>query len=67
MSDDEGYIIVPNPNNPNVPIRAKLLTYKKTKGQDFEYNEKYSITHRWSCMGEFSFRSIVKRISNTWI
>jgi hypothetical protein len=37
MSEDEGYIVIPNPSNPNLPVRAKLLKYKKTKGEDFEY------------------------------
>jgi len=36
--------------------------------KNFEHNEKYSITDQYdagTCMEEFSFRSIVKRISST--
>ena len=36
-SDEDGYIIVPNPNNPNQPVRAKLLEFDKVSGQDYEY------------------------------
>jgi hypothetical protein len=36
-SGDDGYIMVPNPNNPNQSVRAKLLEYDKVSGQDYEY------------------------------
>jgi hypothetical protein len=36
-SDEDGYIIVPNPNNPNQNVRAKLLDFDKVSGQDYEY------------------------------
>jgi hypothetical protein len=36
-SDDEGYIVVTDPINPNHTVRAKLLKYEKVGGQDYEY------------------------------
>lgn len=36
-SEDEGYILVPNPNNPNQPIKAKLLRFRPTRGEEYEY------------------------------
>jgi hypothetical protein len=39
VSRDEEFIVVPNPNDPNRPIRAKLLRYHQTRGQENEYNE----------------------------
>jgi len=37
MSSDDGYIMVPNPNNPNQSVRARLLEYDRVSGQDYEY------------------------------
>ena len=36
-SDDEGYIVSPNPSNPSQPIKSKVLRFKKIKGEDYEY------------------------------
>ena len=36
-SDEGGYIMVPNPNNPNQSVMAKVLEYDKVSGEDYEY------------------------------
>lgn len=36
-SDNAGYIMVLNPNNPNQVTRAKLLNYEKVSGKDHEF------------------------------
>ena len=36
-SDEEGYIMVPNPSNPTQSVRAKLLRYEKVAGENYEY------------------------------
>lgn len=34
-SNDEGFIIIRDPNNR--PVKAKVLKYRKVKGEDYEY------------------------------
>jgi hypothetical protein len=36
-SAEEGYIVLPNPNDPSQLVKAKLLKFKKTSGNDHEY------------------------------
>jgi hypothetical protein len=41
MSSDEAeYIMVPNPNNPSQRIKARLLAWEKTSGEDYEFKLK---------------------------
>ncbi len=36
-SNNDSYIIIRNPNNPNQHVRAKLLRHQKIRGEDHEY------------------------------